>query len=126
LSELLTDQISVGTATLGRPANGLPAGVVDGTDVLLWWGHLAHDAVDDRLAEEVCRRVYGGMGLDRRARPGLGGGDAGARGRLCRRLGGSLRSAGPETSWAGDWPHSSVGISPATTKRSIGLFWMAP
>jgi hypothetical protein len=126
LPELLTDQVSVGTATLGQPANGLPAGVLDGTDVLLWWGHLAHDAVDDRLAEEVCRRVYGGMGLDRWARPGLGGGDAGARGRLCRPLGGSLRSAGPETSWAGDWPRSSVGISPATTKRSIGLFWMAP
>ena len=35
--------------------------------MLLWWGHLAHDAVDDRLAEEVCRRVYGGMGLDLRA-----------------------------------------------------------
>src|SRR5918994_1784213 len=50
LSELLTDQISVGTATLGQPANGLPAGVLDGTDVLLWWGHLAHDAVDARLA----------------------------------------------------------------------------
>jgi trehalose utilization protein len=63
LRELLGDHVTVGTATLDQPANGLPAEVLDGTDVLLWWGHLAHDAVDDHLAEEVCRRVYGGMGL---------------------------------------------------------------
>lgn len=63
LRELLADRVSVGTATLDQPDNGLPAGVLDGTDVLLWWGHLAHDAVDDDLVDDVCRRVYGGMGL---------------------------------------------------------------
>ena len=38
LRELLADHVSVATATLDQPANGLPTGVLDGTDVLLWWG----------------------------------------------------------------------------------------
>ena len=33
------------------------------TDVLTWWGHCAHDEVDDALVERVHARVLAGMGL---------------------------------------------------------------
>ena len=33
------------------------------TDVLLWWGHIAHDQVADEVVERVRRHVLGGMGL---------------------------------------------------------------
>ena len=50
-------------ATLDDPENGLPEPVLALTDVLVWWGHLAHDEVLDSVAENVCRRVLDGMGL---------------------------------------------------------------
>jgi trehalose utilization protein len=37
--------------------------VLDGTDVLIWWGHMRHHEVDDEVAARVCRRVLDGMGL---------------------------------------------------------------
>jgi trehalose utilization protein len=51
------------TATLAAPEHGLPAAVLDATDVLFWWGHLAHHEVADAVVERVCARVMGGMGL---------------------------------------------------------------
>ena len=33
------------------------------TDVLIWWGHMAHDKVPDKLVEKIRNRVLGGMGL---------------------------------------------------------------
>jgi trehalose utilization protein len=51
------------TATLAEPAHGLPAEVLDRTDVLLWWGHTAHDEVADEVVERVVDRVLDGMGL---------------------------------------------------------------
>jgi trehalose utilization protein len=34
------------------------------TDVLLWWGHMAHDEVDDEIVERVRQRILvEGMGL---------------------------------------------------------------
>lgn len=33
------------------------------TDVLTWWGHMAHEDVPDEVAERVVRRVHEGMGL---------------------------------------------------------------
>ena len=53
----------VSTATLDEPNHGLPAAVLDDVDVLVWWGHLAHDAVSDELAARVQQRVLDGMGL---------------------------------------------------------------
>jgi trehalose utilization protein len=32
-------------------------------DVLVWWGHVAHDRVDDTAVARVQDRVLGGMGL---------------------------------------------------------------
>ena len=53
----------VRTGTLDQPGQGLPPELLERTDVLLWWGHLAHDRVDDALVEGVTDRVLGGMGL---------------------------------------------------------------
>jgi trehalose utilization protein len=53
----------VRTATLAEPDHGLPPEVLDATDVLLWWGHTAHDEVDDEVVARVVERVLGGMGL---------------------------------------------------------------
>ena len=55
--------MEVRTATLDEPAQGLPPTVLESTDVLLWWGHGAHDEVADELVERVQERVLDGMGL---------------------------------------------------------------
>ncbi len=55
--------IQVRTATLDEPEHGLTEEIVDSTDVLLWWGHKAHDRVDDRIVTRVQLRVLSGMGL---------------------------------------------------------------
>lgn len=55
--------ITAGTATLRMPEHGLTGEVLDSTDVLLWWSHLAHGEVDDAVVDKVFRRVQGGMGL---------------------------------------------------------------
>lgn len=55
--------LAVRTATLDEPAQGLPPAVLESTDVLLWWGHAAHDAVPDKLVAQVEQRVLDGMGL---------------------------------------------------------------
>ncbi|HET7080303.1 MAG TPA: ThuA domain-containing protein [Chloroflexia bacterium] len=55
--------LAVRTATLDAPDQGLPAQVLDNTDVLIWWGHAAHDAVADALVDRIQARVLAGMGL---------------------------------------------------------------
>ncbi len=56
-------EAQVRIATLDMPEIGLPQEVLDTTDVLIWWGHMAHEKVPDEIAEKVCRRVLSGMGL---------------------------------------------------------------
>lgn len=51
------------TATLDQPQHGLTDDVLDSTDVLLWWGHMAHDQVSDEIVSKVVKRVLDGMGL---------------------------------------------------------------
>ena len=51
------------TATLDEPEHGLTTDVLAQTDVLTWWGHLAHREVDDAIVERVHQRVLNGMGL---------------------------------------------------------------
>ncbi len=53
----------VRSATLREPEHGLTQGVVDDTDVMLWWGHKAHGDVSDAVAERVQQAVLAGMGL---------------------------------------------------------------
>lgn len=55
--------ISVGTATLDEPEHGLTQEVLDSTDVLLWWGHMAHEEVANEIVERVYNRVMDGMGI---------------------------------------------------------------
>jgi trehalose utilization protein len=57
------DRLAVRTATLDEPEQGLPAAVLDATDVLVWWGHKAHAEVSDELVDRLQRRVLDGMGL---------------------------------------------------------------
>lgn len=54
---------AIRTATLADSEHGLTEAVLADTDVLLWWGHEAHDAVDDSVVEMVKTHVLGGMGL---------------------------------------------------------------
>jgi trehalose utilization protein len=51
------------TATLGEPEHGLTREALAETDVLFWWGHLAHDQVDDAIVRRVQEEVLAGMGL---------------------------------------------------------------
>ncbi|MDZ4770722.1 MAG: ThuA domain-containing protein [Chloroflexota bacterium] len=53
----------VGYATLDDPEHGLSEDVLAQTDVLLWWGHMAHGEVKDEVVERVAARVLDGMGL---------------------------------------------------------------
>ncbi len=55
--------MTVRTATLDEPEHGLSAEVLAETDVLTWWGHMAHQEVRDDIVERVRRRVWAGMGL---------------------------------------------------------------
>ena len=58
------DDIEVTLASLDDPDNGLPDEVLNNTDVLIWWGHMAHHEVPDALVERIRHRVYTkGMGL---------------------------------------------------------------
>jgi trehalose utilization protein len=50
-------------ATLDEPEHGLTDAVLANTDVLLWWGHMAHGAVSDAIVDKVHQRVLNGMGL---------------------------------------------------------------
>lgn len=63
LRSLLGPDTVVDTATLDDPEHGLSAERLEQTDVLFWWGHVRHDAVDDAVVERVHRAVLGGMGL---------------------------------------------------------------
>ena len=55
--------LKVRTATLDEPEHGLAKDVVEKTDVMLWWGHMAHGDVKDEIVERVHQRVLDGMGL---------------------------------------------------------------
>jgi trehalose utilization protein len=53
----------VRTATQDEPEHGLSEQVLAETDVLTWWGHMAHNEVSDAVVERVHARVLDGMGL---------------------------------------------------------------
>src|SRR5690349_8953697 len=59
----LGDAVTVRVATLEEPEHGLTEKALAETDVLTWWGHAAHDQVDDEIVERVHRRVLDGMGM---------------------------------------------------------------
>src|SRR3954467_4426748 len=63
LAELLGDTAEVRTATLDEPEHGLTDEVLAATDVLTWWGHIAHDQVAEGIAARAPDAVLGGMAL---------------------------------------------------------------
>ena len=50
-------------ATLQEPEHGLTEEVLKETEVLTWWGHVAHGQVEDEIVDRVQKRVLEGMGL---------------------------------------------------------------
>jgi trehalose utilization protein len=60
----LTDAgFDVAIAHLDDEEHGLTEEVVAATDVLVWWGHVAHPKVSDEVVDRVQARVLDGMGL---------------------------------------------------------------
>ena len=56
------EDIAVSTATLEEPNCGITAERLAETDVLIWWGHMAHSRVPDEVAFMVRDAVLSGMG----------------------------------------------------------------
>ncbi|GGD25123.1 trehalose utilization protein ThuA [Microbacterium faecale] len=63
IEENLGQRAVVRTATLQDPEHGLTEEVLRDTDVLVWWGHAAHDQVADDVVDRIQRHVLAGMGL---------------------------------------------------------------
>ena len=57
------ENFSVRTSTLDEVEYGLADDVLNSTDVLIWWGHMAHDEVSDNIVDKVQKRVLDGMGI---------------------------------------------------------------
>jgi trehalose utilization protein len=55
--------LEIRTVTFKQPEHGLTNEVLQNTDVLIWWGHAAHDQVADEVVARVHHRVLDGMGL---------------------------------------------------------------
>ena len=62
-SFLESDDVKVTLASLDEPNQGLPDELLESTDVLVWWGHVAHNEVSDDLVQKIRDRVYSGMGF---------------------------------------------------------------
>jgi trehalose utilization protein len=56
-------EFKAATATLDQPEHGLTESLLENTDVLTWWGHMAHGDVSDNVVDRVQKRVLEGMGL---------------------------------------------------------------
>ena len=65
IKEFLSDceDMTVTLAALDDPDQGLPEELLNNTDVLIWWGHMAHHEVDDALVRRIRARVLNGMGF---------------------------------------------------------------
>ena len=60
---LKNEGFAIRIGNLDDPDQGLGEHLLNDTDVLLWWGHIAHDQVSDGLIDRVQQRVLEGMGL---------------------------------------------------------------
>lgn len=49
--------ITARTATMDQPEHGLTQDILDKTDTLVWWAHVAHGQVDDAIVDRVHQRV---------------------------------------------------------------------
>lgn len=57
------ENVEIHYATLNQADHGLSDQVLEATDVLIWWGHAAHDQVSDDIVEKIQEKVLKGMGL---------------------------------------------------------------
>jgi trehalose utilization protein len=55
--------LSVRTITLDDPEHGCTPELLAATDVMIWWGHLAHNEVRDEIVDRLHQRILDGMGL---------------------------------------------------------------
>ena len=60
---LAADDLTITPVSLDQPEQGLPDELLNKTDVLIWWGHCAHEEVKDELVDRIQKRVLAGMGL---------------------------------------------------------------
>lgn len=60
---LQQEGVNVKTATLDDVEHGLTDKVLSETDVLIWWGHKAHEEVQDEIVQKIYQRVLEGMGM---------------------------------------------------------------
>lgn len=63
IKEHLGDEVEVKTSVLDAPDHGLSDDVLNNTDVMTWWGHMAHSEVREEIAAKVQQRVLEGMGI---------------------------------------------------------------
>ena len=63
IEEHLGSHADVTTVILDDPEHGLTEERLAAADVLVWWGHAAHDEVADEVVERVHRHVLAGLGL---------------------------------------------------------------
>lgn len=58
-----SEEFEVRAVTIDMPGQGLSDQTLEETDVLLWYGHMAHEQVSDELVKKIQARVLSGMGL---------------------------------------------------------------
>lgn len=58
-----SSDLQVTTAIQDQPEHGLSESVLASTDAMIWWGHMAHGEVDDKIVDKVYQRVMAGMGI---------------------------------------------------------------
>ncbi len=58
------NELNITLAALDDPDQGISDELLESTDVILWWGHMAHGEVNDELMRKIQARVYQGkLGL---------------------------------------------------------------
>lgn len=57
------EDMEITSVNMYMPEYGLPEELLEKTDVLIWWAHVAHDAIPDSLAKKIKDRVLKGMGF---------------------------------------------------------------
>jgi trehalose utilization protein len=56
-------ELQIRTCTLQDTEQGLSAEILENTDVLVYWGHAAHDEVKEETVSRIQKRVLDGMGF---------------------------------------------------------------
>ena len=57
------EDVRVHVATFEEPEHGLTKEILDATDVLVYWSHMAQEEFSDEVAERIHQAVLDGMGL---------------------------------------------------------------